>query len=715
MRVLLGILRNSLVLAGVGLALVALLLVLATAQPWLGLRFSADGAMLGVQAVPDGPAAQAVKEPTPLQAVRLANGEVLKLEPGDLVEEPDTLASYAHMRRFFARQTALASALREGPVELVLGAPGAEGRAVQVTAQPRRPLSDLPSAFWVQLAVGAVSFLMGAWVLRARPDTLAPRLFALASFGILGFTFPAALYSTREIALDGRLFAALSAANHFGALLFGATMIALLLVYPRRLVLGRWFAAPLVIFGLWWAADTLRLPSGPAWGANLPTLIEMIAILVCAGVQYWRAGADPAARTILRWFGLAIAVGAGGFVFPVVTPHMLGEQAVVSQGYGFLSFLIIHLGIAIGVARYRLFELDRWAFRILFYLVGAALLLALDALLISAVSLARIPAFGLSLALIAVLYLPLRDHAARWVLGRREIDRARLAKDAIAIALSPGPQAFEANWRNLLDEVFEPLEIVPAELSAPVGVTHEGRALAVPALGGAPALRLEHPRRGRRLFNSGDGRLADEICAMLANAIDGRRAYERGVAEERRRIARDMHDNIGVQLMGALHSQEPLRKDRLVREALADLRNIINDAGADLALPDLLADLRLEFAELLAARGIAFDWRVLEPEHVQLAAPGVQTLRAILREAVSNAFRHGEPSRIAVQIVANAAGLLVEVSDDGRGFELVEVVRGNGLSNMRQRMEALGGRLTVLPSERGVRVQAQFPLSGGRA
>ena len=86
MRVLLGILRNSLVLAGVGLALVALLLVLATAQPWLGLRFSADGAMLGVQAVPDGPAAQAVKEPTPLQAVRLANGEVLKLEPGDAVE-----------------------------------------------------------------------------------------------------------------------------------------------------------------------------------------------------------------------------------------------------------------------------------------------------------------------------------------------------------------------------------------------------------------------------------------------------------------------------------------------------------------------------------------------------------------------------------------------------------------------------------------------------
>ena len=61
MRVLLGILRNSLVLAGVGLALVALLLVLATAQPWLGLRLSADGASLGVQAVPNGPAAQAVK------------------------------------------------------------------------------------------------------------------------------------------------------------------------------------------------------------------------------------------------------------------------------------------------------------------------------------------------------------------------------------------------------------------------------------------------------------------------------------------------------------------------------------------------------------------------------------------------------------------------------------------------------------------------------
>lgn len=176
----------------------------------------------------------------------------------------------------------------------------------QFVVSPRLggPLSDLPPAFWVQLIVGLSSFLIGGWVWSLRRYDLATGLFALASFGILVFTFPAALYSTRELAIEGRAFHTLSIMNHGGALLFGAAMIALLLCYPRPLVPAGWLWAPFAVFGAWWLGDSLQLFDGPARGSHLPTMIEMIGILLAAALQYWRARTDPGARAVVRWFGL---------------------------------------------------------------------------------------------------------------------------------------------------------------------------------------------------------------------------------------------------------------------------------------------------------------------------------------------------------------------------------------------------------------------------
>jgi hypothetical protein len=53
---------------------------------------------------------------------------------------------------------------------------------------------------------------------------------------------------------------------------------------------------------------------------------------------------------------------------------------------------------------------------------------------------------------------------------------------------------------------------------------------------------------------------------MLSQAIASRFAHEQGAAEERQRITSVMHDNIGVQLLGALHSRDPVRKDELIRD-----------------------------------------------------------------------------------------------------------------------------------------------------
>lgn len=705
-----AIVMMGLVLAGLLAGLVLIQVTLN--RPWLGLAFTANefGAIhvrsaSGVDRSTTGPAQ--------VTAIRGSDGQRIAIEVGDLIEEPDTLATYSDMRRFFARQSALAKLMNGQNISIeTIDETGAARQAV-VLPKPRQPISELPTAFWVQMLVGLLSFLIGGWVWTLRRSDTAARLFALASLGILVFTFPAALYSTRELALDGGLFRALSVMNHGGALLFGAAMIALLLRYPKPLVPAPWLWAPFALFGAWWLGDSLQVFDGPATGSHLPTLLEMVGILLTAALQYWRSRGDPGPRAVVRWFGLSVAVGAGAFVFTVIAPSLVGLTPGLPQSYAFAFFLLIHVGMAIGVARYRLFDLDRWAFRILFYMTGAALLIAVDAALVSWIALERAPAFGLALVLVAILYLPLRDMIARMLFRRGEVKAG--FQDMLAIALAKDDAQRMVRWRGLLEQVFQPLKIAPGEEIAEPAVIDDGAALAIPAVGTLPPLRLEYAMHGRRLFSSREQARAVELCTMLDHAIASRVAHEHGVAAERQRITSDMHDNIGVQLLGALHSRDPVRKDELIRDTLADLREIINNsAGEPLTLAELMADLRMEIADLLSSADVGLVWQV--DTEAELPPQSVAAMRSILREAVGNALRHANASTVGIRLGDTAGGLVLTVADDGKGFDPAATQAGNGLRNMRSRATALHGTMTVsrgaAMGRRGTVIEVRFPLEG---
>ncbi|MFH1497967.1 MAG: ATP-binding protein [Verrucomicrobiota bacterium] len=688
----------------IAVVLLAAVIRLATTQPWLGLRLSAPIA----QPVAGGPAS-ALPEGAVVVAITGDNGDRIELEPTDLLEEPDVSPSYAAMARFFERQDRLATALRGSTVTLTL----ADERDVALSPFPERPLADLPTAFWVQLFVGGASFLIGAWVWSLRRDDAASRLLAAVGASTLTFSFAAAAYSTRELAIDGELFRVLSAINHFGALSFGACMIALFLTYPRRLVRPRMLLVlPAIIFP-WWLADTLRLGfHGPAEGSHLPTMLEMLCILVAVGLQFWKTRGDPRARAALRWFGLSVAVGAGAFVFLIIAPNLFGAAPVLSQGYAFLFFLLVFAGVALGVARYRLFELETWAFRILFYLGGVALLLTLDSVLIYLLSLGRSQALGLSLIVTVLIYLPARDLLGRRVLGKgRAVDSH--FRDIMDVALAVTPEAQNERWRALLGAVFDPLQIETGRAVDAPRIADDGLVLNVPATGALQPLRLTHARGGRRLFSSRDAAHAGELCAMLRHAIESRGAYEKGVSEERARIARDMHDNIGAQLLSALHSQAPEGKDTKIRETLADIRGIINNASGDgLPLEVALGELRYETAERLEAAGLRLDWRVEAGANTPLSPATLHALRSILRETVSNAIRHAGASIFAVEVATagDSERLRVTLADNGRGLSAEARRDGNGLKNIRDRMTLLGGTLEMTDAGPGVRYAIELPV-----
>ncbi|WP_088623491.1 ATP-binding protein [Oceanicola sp. 22II-s10i] len=714
-----------LVAAIASLASAALVVLLATGQPWLGLTLTADGES-GVTVsdrAADGPAAT-LSPGDRLLALRPAGAGAdrsLSLRPDDLIEEPDGLPDVAALRELFAHQGRISDTLKDGPVTAEVMR---DGTVIEVplTPAPTRPLTDLPGVFWVQLLVGLSGVWMGAWVLTVRGRDAASVYLLTGAVGLMFASHAAALYSTRELAMQEGVFEWASSINSFGAITFGVAMICLFLVYPVR-YLPRWMEwAAIGVFGTWGVLSFLRLTVTMPMAIHIPVLIEMIGILIAVAGQIWVSRANPHARAAMRWFGLSVAIGAGAFVGLIALPQAIGLQPQMSQGHAFAFFLVIYAGLAIGVARYRLFELEFWAFRILFYAGGVALLLLLDALLVFVVTMDRIPAFSISLLVVAFLYLPARDAIARALTGRRQLTTEDLFDLVSGIALAPNADEQRAKLNQLLTDLYHPLEIgtAPGDVHKPT-LQDGGAIMDLPGIDALNPTRLKWAHNGRRLFSGTDLKRAAAILQMAAQFVERRNAFEAGVEEERRRINRDMHDNIGVQLLGALHSHDAGRKDALIRQTLTDLREIVSNTTIETpVLTDLLGDIRAEISEHLAAADIELDWIEGPMPSAPVAPHTSNSLRAILREGSSNIIRHAAADRATIAIRASDRGangeLVISVSDNGRGLgpaqEMSGQSGGSGLRNLRQRTEARGGRFSLQGGAdgRGAELQAVLPL-----
>ncbi|GGD18790.1 hypothetical protein GCM10011342_29380 [Aquisalinus flavus] len=612
--------------------------------------------------------------------------------------------------RRLAVSMGLGAVLVAGFVSMVLLAPG--------DALFRSPL-ELKSSFWTQFVTGAGAYLIGALVWSLRPRDLAAMLFALSGLATLMFTFAAGINNSVAVPLPEWAQILFVLLNAGGASLFGMVMIVLFLVYPVRLAHWQlWTGLVVAGFGIWTLVGLTFLFQGSTMVQTI-TFVEMIGICVVVALQIRATAGMPRERAIAWWLGLSVLLGAGPFIALVAVPSTLGYGALIPAPIAFIFFLLIYIGLAVGLTRYRLFQLGEWAFQILFYTIGAALLLVLDAVLLLTLPLNQGPAFGLSIFIIAIAYLPLRDWIGRHVLRRDASSTEELFGAVVDVAFEPVAEQRAAAWQHLFRRHFLVLECEAGDagVSGPE-IREDGLALALPPMKGLPGLILRYPWDGRGLFAPRHRDTAFQLMRLMHQAEESRVAYDRGMQEERTRIARDMHDNIGSQLLSALHSRSGPRKDVLIRETLTDLRDIINNAGGDEAsLGEALADLRAETAERAEVAGLALDWRSEIAEDVQMSPQAIYALRSVIREAVSNAIKYAGARRVGVTVTQVNGSLDVTLTDDGKGFDPHTIIPGNGLKNIADRIAGLGGTSSIGSGAAGTTIAAQVPIpavSGGK-
>jgi two-component system sensor histidine kinase UhpB len=225
----------------------------------------------------------------------------------------------------------------------------------------------------------------------------------------------------------------------------------------------------------------------------------------------------------------------------------------------------------------------------------------------------------------------------------------------------------------------------------------------------------------------------DDLAASLAESRAAQRQLSRQLIEvqedERRTLARDLHDEMGQTLTAISVTAAYLERNATqldagqVIECAGDLRRDVKASGEQLrAMLKRLRPHGLDanalasaLRELLASwqqRESGIDFRIAMPAGLPtLGEAAGLVLYRVVQEALTNVVRHSGAQHCRVTIEATEQAVHLSVSDDGKGLPDDRLARRGGLLGMTERLAMLGGRLEIQGGPNGLHLQAILPLT----
>lgn len=499
-----------------------------------------------------------------------------------------------------------------------------------------------------------------------------------------------------------------------GFVLWFVLLALILQLTPTGKPLWRWVSRATVAVGLLWFVLVLVDYSGPVRAASG---VLTAAGLVLAGfsllVRFRRSrGMD---RRQLLWLAVAVvplpAFVAFAFYAASRSPVLL---SVATSGF----VVLIPIAAGLSIARYHLYDVERVLSRAVAYLlVSGLLVVTFAAVVITAGRLvggdgdSHVPAVLGTLAAVVLAGPAYRafQEAVDRRFNRRRYDTLRVVRDYVREPTSQGVQEVlrealrdpglrTAYWvedrQQWVTDAGLPVEPGLEE----VEVRRLGREVARIAIGPGVDRELAEAASAEALPELENAGLRAAISLQLVEVRESRARIAAAQLAERRRIERDLHDGAQQRLLAlALNLRAaqlngralPEAVDRAIAElqgAVAELRELANglqpallgDAGLAAALDDLATRLPLPVEVRATER--------------RFPAAVEATAWFIVCEAITNAVKHADATRIEVEVSAAGGAVVVRVGDDGRGGADPD---GSGLRGIADRAEAVGGSLRV--------------------
>jgi signal transduction histidine kinase len=508
--------------------------------------------------------------------------------------------------------------------------------------------------------------------------------------------------------------------------------------------------SPVYIRGL----DPIGAASGAVIGANLLVIVPALALLL---LRYRRFGADQ--RRQIKWPLYALSVSAISVVVLAFAPGPPAIPFWIAAVQYVGTMALLPAGLAMGIVMHRGLDIDDVIRRSVVYGALWALIAVIYVVVAAAFGIAigqRVPlTLAVLLAIAAtLLFQPARRRmerlADRIVFGPRlsgyelisqlgvRLQSTVAAEDVAGSVAGAVQSGLGARWVRVTLNRPAPTPIAVAgiepgnaagDLSAPlvhgdqiVGVIEcgpkvDGRYLAADqellnTLGRQAALAIRNSQLSAELSLH-----VDELAASRARLVQ---AEEVG----RRRLERDLHDGVQQELVGVL-ARLGLARNQLLRDrnlAESTLREAQVDAQR--ALEGLQELARGIHPAILTDRGLI---EAVEERATRMTVPVVIHANGLgqgarfplelegaayffVSEGLANILKYASASRVHVRFHSRPGELLIEVEDNGRGFEPTGVKR-SGLRGLEDRISALGGRVEVTSRPgQGTELRAYLPL-----
>ncbi len=196
-------------------------------------------------------------------------------------------------------------------------------------------------------------------------------------------------------------------------------------------------------------------------------------------------------------------------------------------------------------------------------------------------------------------------------------------------------------------------------------------------------------------------RMQERVSEMERNfGVIAEQRLEQVTERERKRIAADLHDDLGAKLLTIVHTSESDRISSLAREALEEMRLSVRGlTGKPVQLLDALGDWRAEVVSRLGQANINAEWKSPSEDlvHTLPARAYVQTTR-IFREAVSNIIKHSGGTNCMISCSVQDGDFVVVIQDNGQGIPAEldgRLDRGHGMASMKSRAKQMQGQCLV--------------------
>ena len=571
-------------------------------------------------------------------------------------------------------------------------------------------MGGIGAAFWLYAALALLLCAAAITVVRAKPHA-ANALYALMALCQAGNLLCMAIDSTAPAPLWGHESLNFPLRRGFDLATLAAA-VHLACTHPRRLPAAAWLPAASWLFALltWLAAYLADGSDGSnggagSWWMTQAALLTMGCVAVGLMHLSFQSHPHPFALVMKRF---SVVVG-GTWVLVQATVILMWQPDVAtplsstSLPLAVLAWQVLFALVLAGVpflskSRSVVRELS------LFAIIGT-LAIVLDLLLVSVFALQQFAALTLALFLSMAVYAGARQWLVNRMLGTRVSSTERLFEQLFRTTreVETHPNQAGPALSRLLEELFDPFEVTLLDKAVTTAHTlSDGSAMLVPvpaiasALAtGAPAtILLRHAQQGRRLFTRDDVRLAERIGEQLRRTVAFDQAVEQGRSEERRRLAQDLHDDIGARLLTLMYKAQSPEMEDYARHTLQDLKTLTRGlAASNQPLAHALGEWKADIAQRLSAAHITLKWTATQDADVVLSVVQWSALTRVLRELVTNVIAHAQARSIEIEVSLLNDRLSVTVSDDGIGQAPAQWAPGLGVGGVRKRLRQLGGEV----------------------